>query len=85
MRAAAQLVAPAFVRFLTAERAERLGEWIARITLSHLCNPSETIDVADPAQVRDLVEDFVLPGLGSEPPSEIDVTLESDFIEGVIR
>lgn len=85
LRAAAQLVAPAFVRFLTAERAERLGEWIARITLSHLCNPSETIDVADPAQVRDLVEDFVLPGLGSEPPSEIDVTLESDFIEGVIR
>ena len=85
LRAAAQLVAPAFVRFLTPERAERLGEWIARIALSHLFSPSETLDIADPAEVRELVDDFVLPGLASQSPSEIDVTLETDFVEGVIR
>jgi TetR/AcrR family transcriptional repressor of uid operon len=85
LRAASQLVAPAFTRFLTPERAERLGEWIARIALSHLCNPSEAVDVADARQVRKLVEDFVLPGLASQQPSEIDVTLETDFAEGVTR
>ncbi len=40
----------------------RLGEWIARITLSYLCSPSESIDICDPAHVRALVDDFVLPG-----------------------
>ncbi len=85
LREAARLVAPAFIRFLTPERAERLGEWIARIALSHLCNPSETLDVNDPAQVRELVEDFVLPGLASQSQSEIAITVDSDFVEGVIQ
>jgi AcrR family transcriptional regulator len=60
--AAAALVAPAFVPFLPVAQATRLGEWIARITLSYLCSPSEYVDVLDTAQVRALVEDFVLPG-----------------------
>ena len=48
--------------FLPDRRATRLGEWIARITLSYLCCPSEHVDVSTPAQVRALVDDFVLPG-----------------------
>ncbi len=60
--AAAALVAPAFERFLPIERATRLGEWIARLTLSYLCCPSEHVNVLDAAQVRRLVDDFVLPG-----------------------
>jgi AcrR family transcriptional regulator len=62
LRVAASLVGPAFVRFLPVDRAERLGEWITRLTISYLCNPSDYVDLDDPAQVRELVDAFVLPG-----------------------
>ena len=61
LRAAAQLVAPAFTRFVDDERAHRLAEWTARMTLSHLSCPSEYVDFAEFAQVRTLVDEFVLP------------------------
>ena len=60
--AVADLVAPAFTRFLAREQSTRLAEWIARVTLSYLCCPSEHIDVSNAEHVRALVEDFVLPG-----------------------
>jgi AcrR family transcriptional regulator len=60
---AGTVVAPAFSRFIPAERAERLGEWVARITLSYLCNPLDEGHLDDPAFVRALVDDFVLPGV----------------------
>jgi AcrR family transcriptional regulator len=63
LRAAAALVAPAFTQFLPVEGATRLAEWVARMTLSYLCCPSEHFDVRDPAQVRALVDDFILPGI----------------------
>jgi AcrR family transcriptional regulator len=63
LRGAAVLIAPAFVRFVDADRAERLGEWVARLTLSYLLNPSEQLRLDDPALVRALVADFVLPGV----------------------
>jgi TetR/AcrR family transcriptional regulator, repressor for uid operon len=62
LRTAAVLVAPAFTRFVSASDATRLGEWIARITLSYLFSPSEQFDIADPQHVRALVDDFVVPG-----------------------
>jgi AcrR family transcriptional regulator len=62
LREAATLVAPAFERFVDAGTSVRLGEWLARLTLSYLCSPSPHVDVTDPAQVRQLVDDFVLPG-----------------------
>ena len=60
--AAAPLLAPAFTRFLPPERAERLAEWVARIALSYLCSPSDSLDLCDVVQVRALVDDFMLPG-----------------------
>jgi AcrR family transcriptional regulator len=62
LRLASELVGPAFTRFLPIAAASRLGEWITRLTLSYLCNPSEHVDLDDPAQVRELVDAFVLPG-----------------------
>ena len=62
LRTAAVLVAPAFTRFLDDADATRLGEWIARITLSYLFSPSENFDIGDPQHVRALVDDFVVPG-----------------------
>ena len=58
----AALVAPAFARFCDASAVERLGEWLARTTLSYLCNPSEYFDVSDPESVRILVGEFIVPG-----------------------
>ncbi len=62
LAAAAELIAPVFEPFLPIDLAPRLAEWVARITLSYLCCPSEHIDVHDAVQVRALVDDFVLPG-----------------------
>jgi TetR/AcrR family transcriptional repressor of uid operon len=62
LRTAAVLVAPALTRFLDTTDAERLGEWIARITLSYLFSPSEIFDIANVEHVRALVNDFVVPG-----------------------
>jgi TetR/AcrR family transcriptional regulator, repressor for uid operon len=59
---ATALVAPAFTRFVGADDAIRLGEWLARLTLSYLFSPSENFDIADRAHVRALVDDFVVPG-----------------------
>jgi AcrR family transcriptional regulator len=64
--AAAPLLAPAYARFLEPERAERLGEWVARIALSYLCSPSDSLDLRDVVQVRALVDDFVLPGFTTD-------------------
>jgi AcrR family transcriptional regulator len=60
---AANLIAPAFTRFVEPDRAERLGEWVARLTLSYLLNPSELVRLDDPECVRALVVDYVLPGV----------------------
>lgn len=60
---AAALAAPAFTRFVPPDRAERLGEWVARLTLSYICNPSEQVQLDDPEYVRAFVVDYVLPGV----------------------
>jgi AcrR family transcriptional regulator len=69
LETAAAFAAPAFLRFLPADRAERLAEWVARLTLSYLCNPSEQVRLDDPAYVRALVVDYVLPGFARNPNS----------------
>jgi AcrR family transcriptional regulator len=63
LRGAAAMIAPAFTRFVEPDRAERLGEWVARLTLSYLLNPSGLVRLDDPAQVRAFVVDYVLPGV----------------------
>jgi AcrR family transcriptional regulator len=63
LHGAAILIAPAFACFVEPDRAERLGEWVARLTLSYLLNPSEHVRLDDAACVRELVVDYVLPGV----------------------
>jgi AcrR family transcriptional regulator len=45
------------------ERAPRVAEWLARLTVSYTLCPSDAYDVRDPESVRELVRTFVLPGL----------------------
>ena len=70
LRGAATLVAPAFTPFVTQTQATRLGEWLARLTLSYLCCPSESLDLHDANDVRALVDDFVLPGFDRHVQSQ---------------
>ena len=63
LRLAGALVQPALARFLPPGRAERAGEWLARVVLSYLCSPSATVTLTDAESVRRLVADFVAPGL----------------------
>ncbi len=74
LRGAAALIAPAFTRFVEPARAERLGEWVARLTLSYLLNPSEHVRLDDAERVRALVVDYVLPGVTQSVRSFESVT-----------
>jgi hypothetical protein len=55
-------------RFLPAPEAEAVGEWAARVVLSHLHQPSAHVALTDPAGARHLVDAYLLPGL-AEPPA----------------
>jgi AcrR family transcriptional regulator len=72
--AAGAVIAPALTRFLQAERAERAGEWLARVVLTHAMSPTSPIDLTDESAARSLVRQFVLPGLAG-PESANTVTL----------
>jgi AcrR family transcriptional regulator len=50
-------------RFLPADDAEAVGEWAARLVLSHLHTPSDLIVLTDPTAVRHLVATYLMPGL----------------------
>lgn len=61
--AGADLVAAALAPHLAGYDAHRFGEWVTRMTVSYLLSPSEHVSFADPASVRRLVEDLLLPAL----------------------
>lgn len=60
---AGSAIAPALARFLPTERADRAGEWLVRVVLTHALSPSSPIDLTDEAVTRALVRELVLPGL----------------------
>jgi AcrR family transcriptional regulator len=60
---AGSAVAPALTSFVPDERAERAGEWLARVVLTHAVSPTSPIDLTDEAAARALVRELVLPGL----------------------
>lgn len=62
LAAASVAFAPTLDRFLPAERVPRAAEWCARMVLTVL-DPSEQALIADDSVVRDMVREFVIPGL----------------------
>lgn len=60
---AGDMAAPFFARWLEPQQAARAAEWAVRILLSYLFCPSESVDLTDPASVRRVVRQFVLPGI----------------------
>lgn len=65
LAAGAGIVAPSLARFLDPADSDRAGEWLARMILSYVVTPTDSVDLTDPTSVRRLVGDFVVPGLTS--------------------
>ena len=62
---ASEFAAPFLAPFVGQGEAPRVAEWVARIIFSYTMCPSARVDVCDEESVRELVRDFVLPGLSS--------------------
>jgi AcrR family transcriptional regulator len=62
---ASEFAAPFLAPFVGPHEAPRVAEWVARIIFSYTMAPSTRVDVCDEESVRELVRDFVLPGLGA--------------------
>lgn len=62
-RAVHRAVAPHLVRWVPAEEAPWVAEWMARIFLSAALDPDDPLDLTDPAVTRRMIDRFVLPAL----------------------
>ena len=60
---ATRFVAPFLARWMDPDESARVAEWSTRIVLSYCLSPSADTDLTDPAQARQLVTTFVLPGI----------------------
>lgn len=59
----ADVLAPMLARFVAPARVERAAEWVARVFFIYFGEQAATILMTDADQVRELVCDFVVPGL----------------------
>lgn len=56
-------------RFLLPDEAEAVGEWSARLVLSHLHQPSARLDLTDRQRVAEIVTTYLLPGVHPAVPT----------------
>lgn len=61
IRLTTAFLGPRFLRFLDAERAGELAEWVSRVVVSYFLAPSTRLDLADPACALGFVRRFVTP------------------------
>lgn len=59
--ATSTVIGPHLERFVPADRATWLAEWMARVFISYLFKPDPAVDLALVGDARHLVERFVLP------------------------
>jgi AcrR family transcriptional regulator len=71
--AGADLVVAALAPHLAGHDAHRFGEWVTRIALSYLLCPSEHVSFSDPASVRALVDELLVPALVPLAPTPSEV------------
>jgi AcrR family transcriptional regulator len=54
---------PSFMRWLSADDAQRAGDWLARILRSYVLMPKPSIDLTNPVEARGFLVKLVIPGL----------------------
>lgn len=67
-------LAPAFSRWLSADDAQRAGDWLARILRSYVLMPEPSVDLTDPVEARDFLTELAIPGIGSNAHSNTSRT-----------
>jgi AcrR family transcriptional regulator len=69
LRLAAAIAEPHLARFLPAQDVPRAAEWVTRVILSYVLNPSDDVDLTDEVATRRFVRLLVLPSLAPTPVS----------------
>lgn len=71
-----RMLAPLLARFVGADRAERAGEWVARVVLAYACAPNDLVTLTDPDSVRAFVRELLVPSLvPSDSPARCAVSI----------
>lgn len=73
-REASARLAPALHRFLPAEESLRATEWLVRLFLAYVWAPGAPVSLTDADEVRELVHQFVMPGLRARAPEVSEST-----------
>jgi AcrR family transcriptional regulator len=71
-------LAPAFSRWLSADEAQRAGDWLARILRSYVLMPEPSIDLTDPAEARRFLVELAIPGIGSNAQAKSPSNVHSN-------
>jgi AcrR family transcriptional regulator len=71
---ASAFLGPLVARFVDPQTAAEVVEWSARLAISYTCEPSLTMDLADEACVRQLVNRHLLPGIRIAHPDSPPLT-----------
>jgi AcrR family transcriptional regulator len=61
IEAAAGFLQPRVLRFIGADQAHHLADWMVRVVLSYFFTPSDHVDLGDPVSARVFARAFVLP------------------------
>jgi AcrR family transcriptional regulator len=70
--AASAFLQPRVARFIDAEQAHHLADWMVRVVLSYFFTPSEHVDLANPVSAAAFARSFVLPAFAVAPsPQEV--------------
>lgn len=64
----ATVVGPHLERFVAPDRAAWAAEWVARLLITFVFNPTEGADLADRSQAAALVSRYLVPALSPVPP-----------------
>jgi AcrR family transcriptional regulator len=70
--AASAFLQPRVARFIDAEQAHHLADWMVRVVLSYFFTPSDHVDLADTKSARSFARAFVLPAFSTLQPSQGD-------------
>jgi hypothetical protein len=64
--AASAFLQPRVARFIDAEQAHHLADWMVRVVLSYFFTPSDHVDLADNKSARSFARAFVLPAFSTD-------------------
>lgn len=70
--AASAFLQPRVARYIDAEQAHRLADWMVRVVLSYFFTPSDHVNLADVRSARSFARSFILPAFSSvyiHPPT----------------